>query len=267
MLGKNFKSFYNKFKNYSNIGINNKSNDESFPENGFNVRDYSKLYYSKILIKNEIANYKFVDSTVGTSKKAEPFIVTILILIPLSYYSYLLIPEGQEVLDFGWFNIGNYGFNDVRIFLWYVYIKLFVLIPLCIWFITSTNWWRYSLFSPIIIYTYQLWEAVQDEIELVDETAYLDALPIILLLLFFLLILSHFIRYQSKILDLYNGIGNEIENLFEQFGKTSENINRRRKEFNIITRKVVDEKSAKEHLDALQRLKKELMLEIINNKE
>lgn len=171
MVGKDYEKLHQKVKKLLNVS-DNEAYD--FSKN----KRAKKLYHTQTVLEEEIKSYKIIDNSVFVNKKVEPFILGVLILTPFIFYSYLLVPKQEQILDFDLFSIGNYGFVDVRAFLWYVYVKFCVLIALCVWFITSANWWRYSLFSPIIIYAYQLWEAVQDEILLVDETAYLDSLPI-----------------------------------------------------------------------------------------
>ncbi len=184
------------------------------------------------------------------------FFMVIFLLLPPLFFSYHLIPENMQDYNNEWIHIGSHGYPDIHTFVWFINLKLCVLIPLCIWFITSEDWWKYAMLSPIIVFTYQLWEAVQDT-DLADEISFGKAIPWVLLLVGLLFYISNKIKDQSKILDIYEEISNEIEQLVMQL-EGADNSNNKIKNHFVIIKNNISESKAREHLDQLIQLKIEL---------
>ena len=95
------------------------------------------------------------------------------------------------------------------------------MLPFIIWFITSQDWWRYAILSPIILLVYQLWEVIESSNMYVDEASFFKALPLIVMVVILLLVISKAVNYQSKILDTYDIISAEIEELIEKIDSSS----------------------------------------------
>jgi hypothetical protein len=136
---------------------------------------------------------------------------------------------------------------------------------LTIWFIVSRQWWRYAVLSPIILGIYQFIEGSRSTSHLADEIELLQSLPIILGVLTVLFLLSDIVNHRSKIILAYERISKEIELLFDKV-KNEDKLYYKRKRFNLLKEKGFDQKSAKQNLNFLLNLRKELLdhLEVKN---
>ncbi len=151
------------------------------------------------------------------------------------------------------FNLNNYGFPDIQTYIYLIEVKLCLLIPLFLWYVTQKNWWRYAIFSPITLTMYQLWEITLPTYYM-DEVSIWHAMPVVILIILFTAMLSKLINYKFRILDIYKELSNEIEFLLKQIGNKQNKIKNEKKQFEKI---VVKTKSA-EKLNELLKLKEEL---------
>ncbi|MGB5359459.1 MAG: hypothetical protein WBN27_05895, partial [Eudoraea sp.] len=117
-------------------------------------------------------------------------------------------------MDFGIIQLSNNGFLNVRTFVWFLLQKLIILIPLVLWFITCQQWWKYAILSPIILYSYQFWEATQD-VSLLDAAGNIKAFPAIFCVVLLLFLISKAIKYRVEILIMYDHLAEEIEDLLK----------------------------------------------------
>ncbi|MEX0288067.1 MAG: hypothetical protein AB3N14_03070, partial [Flavobacteriaceae bacterium] len=119
-------------------------------------------------------------------------------------------------------------------------------------------WWRYAILSGIILNTYQLWEAMQEDIMWIDETEYLRSLPYILILAAILIGISEIVRYQSKTLDLYDSICQEIDELLAESNEDNGNVQLIKNEFANLKNK----SATIEHLNELKLFRESLQQKI-----
>jgi hypothetical protein len=140
-------------------------------------------------------------------------------------------------------------------------VKFGVLIPLAIWFYTSKNWWRYALLSPIILYTYQLWEANQD-IQHLDALGNLKAFPAIFSVVVVLVTLSNVFKYRYGLLDMHDQLEKELDQFIEHAAtkrlyvlKEYEKLNNQEKEF----------QDNDKYLEKLKKLKQRIQYELGTN--
>ena len=186
-------------------------------------------------------------------------ICTLLVLMAPLYFIYELIPDGAQSYPLLGFTIDAHGFRDVSIFMWYVSGKLCIIIPLCIWFITCGHWWRYAILSPIVLFSYQLWGAYQTVTKEIDYYEYLRALPTILFLVVLLFFISNRIKYQARILDIYEDLSNEIEVLLNKLNTQESDKIKIRYGFGIIGENEIRSEKATIYLKNLNEMKKELL--------
>jgi hypothetical protein len=163
------------------------------------------------------------------------------------------------------FTIENEGFEDVLALLWFLSIKVVVLIPLCIWYVTCQNWWKYAILSPIILYAFQIWEAFQDR-EALDAYGNIRAFPAVFVVVVVVVSLSIAVQYRSKILDLHDGIKLEIEALLGQMEEVNSPLADQKKTFVELQKTKVTKETAQEHLQALIKLRQDLLRELEEGK-
>lgn len=172
----------------------------------------SRLVFLKGVIKDRIVAE--ITMKVGGMKyfrKNELLIILILLSIPAFVYMHKMIPKDLMELNLYWFTLDSNGFSSLRMYIWFLNSKFAVLICLIVWFHTSTNWWRYAILSPVILYSYQFWEGIQSVNEL-DASGNLTAFPAIFAIILLLIILSKIFKYNYRILDLYDSVSYELDN-------------------------------------------------------
>ncbi len=156
-------------------------------------------------------------------------------------------------------------FPDLPTFVWYITTKLCVIITLSLWIITSKNWWRYAILSPIIFYIYQFWEAFQTGSTALNENEYIKGLPIITILVGILFYLSETIKYQTRIIDTYHTICHDIEVLLDQSKEVIDFRNKNNLRYHQIKKNKASHRNEAEHLKRLHKFKEELTDRINRN--
>ncbi len=146
----------------------------------------------------------------------EIIIAILIISLPFSLYVHVFFKDTSNVLHFfGLTFYHEFPGNDV--FVWFVLKKLIAILILTIWFITSKFWWRYFILSPIIPYSYQIWDAFFNPSKILDVFSHFKSLPFLLIIIITLFALSYYVSVKYKILDIYDKLTIEIEELLSRF--------------------------------------------------
>jgi hypothetical protein len=228
VLNGNSKKLYYKLSEWT-------SNLESI-KGALSKEQYLKKLYQTRHVLDEESSFINLQPNGGRNKRRIFELISSIILasIPILYILSRLIPEGPKSFSYGWFYIHDHGFKDLHIFFWYIFYKIFALLPLMIWFISSKNWWRYAIMVPITLFTYQIWEMFKDDSNVVDQFELVKAAPAILFIIGLILFLSFQIQYRHKLHDIYEDILNEINLILEELSQVNSNLNNKRKEFDLI---------------------------------
>ena len=131
-----------------------------------------------------------------------------------------------------------------------------------LWFITYHSWWRYAILSPLILYLFQFWEAIQDGYSNVDAFGNYKVFPLVLLSIILLLALSRIVRRHSRSLDIYEQITHEINSLINKLGVERSRVGDYRNRFDKIRNK--QDSSKDTNLKELMLLKQELQNKVIS---
>ena len=171
---------------------------------------------------------------------------------------HFLVPE-KQVWDLGIVQLNNNGFLNVRIFIWFLLQKLIILIPLVLWFVMCRHWWKYAILSPIILYSFQFWEATQD-VSLLDAAGNIKAFPAIFCVVLLLLVISKAIKYRVEILIMYEHLAEEIEDLLKNADFNANSVLYKNvKRFKKLKEDVAQETNAQQQLMKLITLREELV--------
>jgi hypothetical protein len=188
-------------------------------------------------------------------------VIVLLVITTLLWFIHYLIPS-KEIWDLGAMQVHSNGFTNVQIFLWFLIRKLIAIIPLTLWFLTCHQWWKYAILSPIILYSYQFWEATQD-VSFLDEAGNISAFPAIFCVVLLLLVISKAIKYRVQILIMYEQLTDEIENLFKNTDFSSNtDLYKNVKQIKIHKAEIDRETNAKEQLLKLITLRDELVKQL-----
>lgn len=240
-----------------------------------NEEHYAKRYYLKKLysvkqtIQIEITNSSIVHQKNKIFRYSFEIIsCLILLIIPLLFYTHSYIPRDAITYNFGWLKLNDFGFIRVSTFLLYLNLKICVVIPLMIWYISCQDWWRNALLVPIILYTYQIWETLQNaESTVSDKFELVKALPAIIFILCLLLYLSYLIKYKYKIIDVYELLNREIDNLVDILSNSKGGLNDKKEKLSIAKEGISSKESTAQHLASLLELKEALISQLNTRKK
>ena len=190
-------------------------------------KQYSDLEYSaRLLFIKDLMNKRLLNSLqngkrfIRYTHGTEYTFIIILLLIPVIYYFHTLLPRDQSVIDFYVFSVSDNGFKSPRVYIWFLAGKISIIIPLIIWFYTSKPWHKYAIMSPLILYTYQFWEANLD-VNHLDSYGNLMVFPLVLVVILIVIISSHVFKYRYGILDMYEDLHKELELSIDKAAKGS----------------------------------------------
>ena len=221
---------------------------------------FKKLYYLHLVLDKNLKGIYCSMNKVRSKNRSNIELVLILIIILLSlvWYAPYLLPKELMYMEILGFTIEANGFVDVRTFIWFVSRKLIVIIFLSIWFITSDHWWKYSIFSPLIIFSYQFWEAFQD-VSVLEGMGNIKVFPLVLINILLLIGMAKWIKYRTNLLIIYELVCKEVEDIIEEL---------KGEQLNEITRKYKEIKEGYQDKDIdyykikLKALEQELLLKL-----
>ncbi|WP_424280131.1 hypothetical protein [Eudoraea sp.] len=220
------------------------------------------IYNAQLILENRLKNLNTAVSQ--RSKRGIPInllVSSTLLLTTLFWFVHYLIPE-KQVWDLGIIQVHNTGFLNVRIFVWFLLQKLIILIPLVLWFITCQHWWKYAILSPIILYSFQFWEATQD-VNSLDAAGNIKAFPAIFCVVLLLLMISKAIKYRVEILMMYEHLTEEIEVLLKNTDFNANSVLYKNvKRFKLLKAEIAKETNARKQLMKLITLREELVKQL-----
>ena len=219
-----------------------------------------KLHFDKLL--KEIKRVSITDLIRCNSAKSVLAILLIILSLSL-WFLHRSIPEGAMTYNLGFLTISSHGYNDVQIFIWVISRKVMVIVPMVIWFISYHSWWRYAVLSPLVLYLFQFWEAIQESYTNVDAYGNYKIFPFVLISIVLLLALSRIVRRYSQSLDAYDEISRQIEFQINKLGAERSGIGDYRKRFEHIRNKLVKDQ-ADTKLTELVRLQQELQRKVVS---
>lgn len=228
--------------------------------------------YKKIIPENEYL-YNLANVNIYVEKQIESYtydyksklssstlfvIFVSFLLMPLLFNLHEWIPEKLKSFSYGPMVLSDFGFKSIDILVWLLFLKVTYLLSLSIWFITSLNWWKYAILSPIVLVSYQIWEMFQD-VRYIDAWGNLRAFPFILFIILTLIILSNYVKYELKVSDLQESISRELD---EMIGSKAgmKQMDRLKEQLNML-RAISGNKggAARKKLDALIKMREDLL--------
>ena len=121
----------------------------------------------------------------------ESFIVFFIIISPFVFKLHEYVSTDPEAtLSFLGIKIGNNGFLNVSVYIWFLLGKIVPMYLLLIWFFTCKDWWYHIITIPILMYAFQIFESVFFESKYVDIENIMWLLPVCMVVIPFV----YFIR-------------------------------------------------------------------------
>ena len=222
-----------------------------------------KAYNAKLVLEDRLQmdNCNSKDEVNNNHESLNLMVICVLVVTTLLWFIHNFIPA-KEVWDLGIMQVHSHGFINVQIFLWFLIRKLIIIIPMTLWFLSSQQWWKYAILSPIILYSYQFWEATQD-INTLDAAGNIKAFPAIFCVVLILIVISKAIKYRVQILMMYEQLTEEIDNLFKNVDLKANNVLYKNvKQIKMLKAEIARESNAKEQLLKLITLRDELLKQL-----
>jgi hypothetical protein len=129
---------------------------------------------------------------------------------PFIFYFYEYAPE-TKVWNNWLFTYESGFYEDAKIGLWSILMKLVPLILLLLWFFTCRHWWYHAILVPIAMFSYQLVGAITVEMVVFDEFQLLYLVPLIAI------VVPSIYLIRAKMFDKINDAGKTMEELEEEF--------------------------------------------------
>jgi len=128
---------------------------------------------------------------------------SIIAFSPYLFYLYEIFPDGP-VWENSFFTYESKYYLNVLTAAWTYLGKITPLFLLLIWFFTCKHWWYHSILIPIMMYGYQLFTAVYQDVYLNIEPMDIDGLLYLAPFFFVILVIVYLVRIQ--IFDRVYGI-------------------------------------------------------------
>jgi len=119
----------------------------------------------------------------------ETTIAFFIVLAPFLSKVYEFFPETPTAIILG-IEIDARTWVDVQAFVWFIFQKIVPLYLIFIWFMTCKHWWYHVLLIPMIMYAFQIFEALFDQDGNIDTENLLWVLPVCVVIIPFV----YFIR-------------------------------------------------------------------------
>ena len=184
----------------------------SFDEDAYksNITNLKELVAKAVLISEDNFNKEENQSNIlDKSLKGKSIggvLIFLLILSLLLLDKLHVFAPDDKTWDLGFITMGSFEFQSVFIFLWFTMLKITSFLALTIWFLTSRYWWKYFLLIPIIIVSYQIIGTFNVNVRFINENEIMQALPLLLPVMLFLIFLSIKINNFTKVEKLKNKI-------------------------------------------------------------
>ncbi|MCK8481902.1 hypothetical protein [Psychroserpens algicola] len=148
--------------------------------------------------------------------------ITPALLILTATFGYFLdefIPNGINEIDLFFFKIGSFGFSDFSLFIFFMKMKVLILIFSIIWYYTCRHWWKKAILAIIAIELLKLINAFNYQQNLTDEIEYLRSFPVTVPILFLIIIFFKKIKNYYLEKDIRQKIDSEIDSVFFDLNK------------------------------------------------
>ncbi len=124
-------------------------------------------------------------------------LIIFLVTYPILFYLYRLIPNDLKEFHFIGYTYSSLYYESIYVLMWTLVGKLLPLFAFSYIFIKVKNVWSYALFSPVIMYIFQIIAVVNEDIGSVDKVEFFYCLPVFVTYCFLLYRYKLFLNRQS----------------------------------------------------------------------
>jgi hypothetical protein len=109
-------------------------------------------------------------------------IATFIAITPYLFTLWEGVPDTESWDTFLGLYTSNY-YESVQILVWTLLGKVIPLLLLFVWMFTCRHWWYHALIVPIAMYTYQIIEVINDDVEFAEQNQILYLLPVMAIII------------------------------------------------------------------------------------
>ena len=207
---------------------------------------------------------KYLKGIINNLLVKDIVIALLIVVLPLLFYLYKLVPIDKQSLNIFGLIINSGGFDNVRFYIWFIILRMYVIMLLYLWYLTCSHWWRFSIFVPLSIEVFKLSTLLNTEYKALDEVEFLKSLFITIPLIIMLIIISKTFSNYSLALDFNNEINQEIDELIIDISNNkTKRVDFFNKEFDFLKNEK-NKLSEQEYLKLLLKMRKELLNETLD---
>ncbi len=144
-------------------------------------------------------------------------LATFISMTPFIFYLYELVPQ-SDIWETWLFTFKGGFYGSAQVAAWTLMMKVIPLALLIIWFFTCRHWWYHSILVPIAMYTYQIFGAINQEIDYVDEFQLIHLLPIMAI------VIPSIYLIRAKIFNSINTINKTTQQLEDELAYKPKDI-------------------------------------------
>lgn len=147
-------------------------------------------------------------------------IVALLIaLSPFIFYSYSSFPEGKIWETFLFTYKSNY-YQSVYVTAWTLMSKFVPFLLMVLWFLTCKHWWRHVIIIPIMMFAFQIFNVLNDDLQYFDlvEIWYIFPMMLVIVPSVYLIRAKLFMEIQDDDLEELERKLTAKRNIFQQIG-------------------------------------------------
>ncbi|XMO86177.1 hypothetical protein AAFN75_15410 [Algibacter sp. AS12] len=151
-------------------------------------------------------------------------VATLIAITPYLFYLYESVPDIKTWNTF----FGQYDsrYNEsVFVLAWTLAGKLVPLYLLFIWFFTCRHWWYHVLIIPIAMYSYQIFNAIKQDISNLDSNQLIYLIPLMAI------IVPSIYLVRARIFNKINDADKSLEDFEAEFKITPKSLWGRIKEY------------------------------------
>ncbi len=136
-------------------------------------------------------------------------IATLIAVTPYFFYIYESVPE-QKTWSTFLFTYESKYYENIFVLAWTLTGKIVPLYLLLIWFFTCRHWWYHVLLIPILMYTYQIFATIRDDISSIDSNQLIYIIP------FMIVIIPSIYLIRARIFNSINNASKTLQELEDE---------------------------------------------------
>lgn len=146
-------------------------------------------------------------------------VASIIALSPFIFYVYKAVPEGRVWDNFLFTYESNY-YHNVYVTAWTLMSKFVPFLLLVLWFLTCKHWWRHAIIVPIMMYVFQIFNVLNDDLQYVDVVEFWYVFPMMLIIVpsIYLIRAKLFSDIHGEDLEEFERQIGTKRNIFQQIG-------------------------------------------------